>query len=230
MHPSPTSPRRPAWRRLFRSIAVATAAILLVPPAIRAKDATSASPSASARPDLEKNITPSPDYRLAIHDLIQFQLSGEPDLQAIQRISASGEIAVPMLGAMKVGGMTLREAEQGLVHAYVEKGFFVKPQVILSLQTYAPRSVSVLGQVNRPDQIEFPVESEQISLMRAITAAGGFTRIARTDAVRVNRRVGDRDESMTVNVDQFLRQKDAAGSNDFLLMAGDVIFVPERTF
>jgi polysaccharide export outer membrane protein len=170
------------------------------------------------------------DYRLAARDLVQFQISDEPEPPAVQRVSASGEIAVPLLGPVRVGGLTLREAEQMLSRQYVERGFFVKPQVILSLQTYAPRSVSVLGQVNRPDQIEFPVECEQMSLVQAITAAGGFTRIARTDAVRINRRSGEHDRSITVNVDLLLGAKTPAEAADFQLLAGDVVFVPERTF
>ncbi len=169
------------------------------------------------------------DYRLAPRDLVQFQIFEETELLTVQRVSASGEITVPMLNTVKVGGKSLREAEQMLNRLYVDKGFFVKPQVIISLQTYAPRNVSVLGQVNKPDQIEFPVESEHLSLVRAITSAGGFTQIARTDAVRINRRVDGHDENITVNVEQFLASKTSA-SSDFQLLAGDVVFVPERTF
>ena len=205
-------------------VAAALILILLFPAALTAANDTRPTPT----PVPEHAVTS--DYRLAARDLVQFLMDEEPEMLTNQRISTSGEIAVPLLGTVKIGGLTLREAELMLNRQYVAKGLFVKPQVILSLQTYAPRSVSVLGEVNKPDQIEFPVECEQMSLLRAITSAGGFTRIARTDSVRVNRRVGDHDKSITVNVDQLLNAKTPADSADFQLLAGDVVFVPERTF
>ena len=231
MPPFPHFSRHETSRRLLGSTASAALVFVLAFPAARAGNSLpgAQAPVAPAPAPSAENAAAS-DYRLAARDLIQFQMAEEPELLTVQRVSSSGEIAVPMLGPVKVGGITLREAEQMMNRQYVEKGFFVKPQVILSLQTYAPRSVSVLGQVNKPDLMEFPVECEQMSLVRAITAAGGFTRIARTDAVRINRRVGDHDNNITVNVELLLDAKTSADSADFQLLAGDVVFVPERTF
>src|SRR5256885_1208713 len=69
------------------------------------------------------------DYRIAPRDMVQFQIFEEPDLQTLQRVSSSGEIGVPMLGTVRIGGMTLRQAERLIATAYVDQGFFVKPQV-----------------------------------------------------------------------------------------------------
>lgn len=167
------------------------------------------------------------DYRIAQRDLVQFQVFDEPELVSVQRVSASGQISVPMLGTVKVGGLSLREAEAMLVKAYVEGGYFIKPQVIISVQTYAPRSVSVLGQVNRPEQIEFPVERERVGIVQAITLAGGFTRVAKTDGVRVLRTVEGKEEQFTVNVAFYL---DSKTGTEFQLLPDDIVYVPERVF
>jgi len=207
----------PAPTALVRAAAIGGALLALALSPARAQ-------TPAARPALA---TAAADYRLAPRDLVQFQIFEEPDLLTIQRVSASGEIAVPMLGTIRIGGATLREAEQMMNRQYVEKGYFVKPQVILSLQTYAPRSVSVLGQVNKPEQIEFPVERDTIGIVQAITLAGGFTRIAKTDGVRVIRTVNGKEEQYTVNVTGYLESKSA---EEFILLPDDVIYVPERVF
>jgi polysaccharide export outer membrane protein len=167
------------------------------------------------------------DYRLGSRDLVQFLIFEEPDTLSIQRVSSTGEINVPMLGTIRVGGLSLREAEVNLAKTYVERGFFVKPQVILSVQTYAPRSVSVLGQVNHPEQIDLPLEREAIGIVQAIALAGGLTRIAKTDGIKVIRTVAGKEEQYTINLAQYL---DSKSSSEFKLQADDVVYIPERAF
>ena len=177
----------------------------------------------------------SDDYRVAPRDLLRFQIFDEPDTQIVQRVSATGEMPLPMVGVVGVQGLTLREVEAKLKRLYVDGGFFVNPQVILVLEEYDERSVSVLGQVNRPGQVSLPLEAESVSLIHAITLAGGLTRLARPDDDRIKRkdlRSGGEEKTFVVNIKQYLsnRQSDLEGSEDFKLLPGDVVFVPERSF
>lgn len=172
------------------------------------------------------------DYRIAPRDLVQFQIYEEPDTRIVQRVSASGELPLPLLGAVNVAGLTLREAENKLGKLYIDGEYFVSPQVILVLEQYAERSVSVLGQVNNPEQILFPLEAERMSIVQAITLAGGLTRLARADSVQVTRtRRGGAEERVTVDVEAYLanRRRDA-DPEGFELLPGDIVFVPERSF
>ena len=168
------------------------------------------------------------DYRIAPRDNIQFQIFEETDSLLLQRVSSAGEISIPLIGSVKVKGLTLRQAEALIEKRYRDGGFFLKPQVILSFDSYAPRSVSVLGQVNNPNQIDFSIERGDIGILTAITRAGGFTRVAQTDAVKVMRTVDGKETSFTVNVSAYLNTKD--GDQQFKLMPDDIVFVPERVF
>ncbi len=168
------------------------------------------------------------DYRISPRDLVQFQIFEEPDTLILQRVSASGEISVPMLGLVKVSDRTLREVEESAQKAYIERKFFVHPQVIVTVQAYAPRSISVLGQVNHPEQIMLPIEAGHIGIMQAITLAEGFTRLAKSDEVRVMRTVDGREEQHVVNIEGYLASKGAQA--DFQLRPDDIVFVPERVF
>lgn len=168
------------------------------------------------------------DYRIVSRDEVKFQVAGEIEDPLIQRVSSAGEVSVPLLGAVKISGVSLREAENLIETRYRDGGYFLKPQVILSFVSYAPRSVSVLGQVNNPSQIDFSIERDEMGLVSAITKAGGFTRVARPDAVKVMRNVDGKDTAIIVNVTQYLSE--TAKEKDFILLPDDIVFVPERVF
>jgi polysaccharide export outer membrane protein len=87
----------------------------------------------------------------------------------------------------------------------------------------------VLGQVRSPGRITMPPETDSIGILQAITQSGGFTRIARTDSVQITRRSADgTTQSMVVDVRELLNARRPAEKREFQLMAGDVVFVPER--
>jgi protein involved in polysaccharide export with SLBB domain len=89
--------------------------------------------------------------------------------------------------------------------------------------------VMVLGQVGKQGKQVLPPEAVTLTIVEAITSAGGFTRIAKGDAVRVTRkdeRGGE--QSFTVNVEKAIEGR--ASGEPFLLQPGDVVFVPERVF
>ncbi|EDY81412.1 Polysaccharide biosynthesis/export protein [Verrucomicrobiia bacterium DG1235] len=172
------------------------------------------------------------DYRISPRDLVQFQIYEEPDTRLVQRVSASGGFPLPMIGLVEVSGLTLREAEDKIRNLYIDGEFFVNPQVILVLEQYAERTVSVLGQVNKPKQILFPLEADRMSIVEAITLAGGLTRLARAETVQVTRPGEDgEEERITVNVEAYLEERRRSKTPEsFDLYPGDVVFVPERTF
>lgn len=171
------------------------------------------------------------DYRLAPRDQVDFAMFNEPDLATTQRLSTSGEMTLPLIGTVNIAGRTLREAEKEVRQRYLEGGYFVNPHVMLSVSEYGAHFVTILGQVNRPDRIEMPIEASTIGLVAAITQAGGFTRLARDDAVQVTRQTATGAERhITIDVREFLGRRGSGGADEFQLQPGDVVFVPERLF
>lgn len=83
----------------------------------------------------------------------------------------------------------------------------------------------MIGAVNSPGAIAFPPE-QKMGLMEAIARAGGFSRLAERRRVRLTRTLADgKTENFTVNVDELIQGNSA---EPWLLVKGDVIFVPER--
>mgnify|MGYP006210162705 CR=1 FL=1 len=112
---------------------------------------------------------------------------GQTDIATSQRLTATGEIRLPLIGRVALLDLSVREAEMRIETMFKEGGYFVDPQIILFVREYAERYVSIFGQVGRPSRIPLPEESNSIGILQAVTLAGGFTRIARTDSVQVSR-------------------------------------------
>lgn len=213
-------PRHAGWSNLQRRLLIRLLPAFLLATTLHSAEAP-ARPSAPAV---------TADYRIANHDLIQFQVYEEPDVAVIQRVSASGEIRLPLIGTVSLAGLTLREAESRLRERFIGGGFYVNPQIILSLEEYTERSVSVLGQVNQPNQVQLAPEADSIGLAQAITYAGGLTRLAKADAIQVVRTSADgREQRFVVDLNAYLGHRNGS-ANQFELQPGDIVFIPERVF
>ena len=174
----------------------------------------------------------SEDYILSEKDVVSVQVFGEPDLSKEQRLDGSGNIRMGLIGTIDIAGLTLREAERKLEEAYQEQRFLRDPQISLQVKEYAPRYISVLGKVNSPGRVQLEDESNGMRLVDAISAVGGFSGIAKADAVRITRTAADGTETtQVIDAEAVVNGRDPDIPEAFLiLLPGDVIFVPERLF
>lgn len=113
------------------------------------------------------------DYRLGAGDDIRIQVFQNPDLAIETRVPETGVISYPLVGNVKIGGLSVTGAQKAIADA-LEKGRFVKsPQVTITLGQVRGNQVSVLGQVNRPGR--FPLETFNARPSDILAAAGGAT-------------------------------------------------------
>ena len=164
------------------------------------------------------------DYVLQPSDLLRVQVFQEPDLLREVRVSQEYAVVLPLIGSIDLRGKSVRQAETMIRELY-DRDFLVNPQVNLIVLEYATRTVNVLGSVNSPGAVLFPQE-RPLTLLDAITRAGGFSRLADRKRVRLTRTHPDgRKETFTVNADQLMGGGSQRG---WPLLVNDVIFVPER--
>jgi polysaccharide biosynthesis/export protein len=88
------------------------------------------------------------------------------------RVSSSGNIVLPLIGAAKVAGLTVAQAEQVIAARLSQGGFYNNPQVTIVQKEYATQGISVLGEVQKPGI--YPLLGPH-TLLQAIAAAGGTT-------------------------------------------------------
>lgn len=164
------------------------------------------------------------DYVLQPSDLIRVQIFQEPDLERQVRITQEHTITLPLIGSIEVKGLTVRQTEE-IIRARYDKDYLVNPQVNLTVLEYAESTVQVVGAVNDPGVVRFPPE-QQLTLIEAIARAGGQSRIADLRKVRLTRTNAEgQAENFTINADDLMK---GASNDQWFLIKGDVIFVPER--
>lgn len=174
-----------------------------------------------------------PSYRLTVGDSISVNVYGEGDMSASQRLDSNGKLRLPMIGEIKVSGLSVREAETALENLYRERELLKSPLVTLVVSNYALREVSVLGAVRSPGNFQMPKEMTSLDIADLITRLGGFTPTAKADAVSVIRRKPDgKEEVTTVDVERMIsgRRRGDNSRRDFAVFPGDRIWVPERLF
>ena len=115
----------------------------------------------------------SADYKLSPGDSIKVQVYQQPDLTVEARVSETGTISYPLVGAVKLGGLSISEAEKRIANSLQKANILKQPQVNIVLLQVRGNQVSVLGQVQKPGR--FPLETNNVRVSDMLAAAGGVT-------------------------------------------------------
>jgi polysaccharide export outer membrane protein len=110
--------------------------------------------------------------KLGIGDAIRVTVFQQPDLTTETRISERGTIGMPLVGEVKVAGLSPAQAGGKIAEALKEGKFLKAPQVAVALTTLRSRQVSVLGSVARPGR--YALDDTSSKLADVIAAAGGL--------------------------------------------------------
>jgi polysaccharide export outer membrane protein len=169
-------------------------------------------------------------YTLTVTDKVRVDVFQEADLTTSTRVDASGNVNLPLLGNIHIAGLTVDQAQKVIEDAYVNQRYLRHPEVTISIDEYAPREVTIQGQVRNPSRYLLPLEST-MSVVELVTKAGGFTDTAKGGSVIVTHYLPDGTKTViTVDVESIIKGKKSAkdSDNSLLLQPGDIVFVPER--
>jgi polysaccharide biosynthesis/export protein len=109
---------------------------------------------------------------LGVGDAVRVTVFQQPDLTTEARISERGTIGMPLIGEVKLAGMSAAQAGSTIAKELKEGKFLRHPQVAVTLTTLRSRQVSVLGQVARPGRYALDDTSSRVT--DVIAAAGGL--------------------------------------------------------
>jgi len=170
----------------------------------------------------------SPSYTLKSGDEIELKVYREDDLATKTKLDKDGTIALPLIGEVKIGGLSVRDARNVITSLY-EKDYLVNPQVTLTYTPYVEGAgrFTVLGRVEKAGSLEIPKGIEKIPLLEAVAMAGGFTRFANRNSITIKRKEGNVEKVYEINAK---RLADDPNTPQFFVMPGDRINVPERVF
>ncbi len=165
------------------------------------------------------------NYKILPGDLLTITVFREPDLSRDIRVGSNGTTTFPMAGNLKLAGLSVPEIETLLVRKLSD--VLVSPQVTVLIKEYSSQQIYVLGEVSKPGAITLPTE-RKLTVLEAITMAGGFTELAAQDRTKVLRNSGGQNQSFEIKISKITKGGDK--SLDMTLEPNDTIFVPQSFF
>ena len=150
---------------------------------------------------------------------LDVEVFDEPDMSGQFRVGPTGDILLPLVGAIPVSGATLADVQQHIQHVLKDDGILKNPQVTVDISQYAPTLISVLGEVNAPGRLQMLAPH---SLLEVIAYAGGETQLA-GGVVEVRH-----EENGKANTTDYHYSRNSNGDSisDVMISDGDTVIVP----
>ena len=155
-------------------------------------------------------------------DVIEVRVYREAEISGVYQVGAEGDVVFPLCQRVVVSGLTPNGAADKF-RACLASGFLRDPQVTVVVKEYNSKKVFVFGEVQKPGTFTF---QDGMTVVQAVTLAGGFTRSASQNSTSVTRRVKGQEVKVKVNVQDIALGK----APNFTLEPGDIVFVPESLF
>ena len=177
---------------------------------------------ACARPDNPTSLPPPAATRmqtLGPGDVIEIRVREHEDLSGKYQVGEDGAIKFPWIGSVAITGRTQREITDDIEQRLAD-GWLRQPQVAVLVAERQNREVSVLGQVKEPGSYPY---KERLTLVQAISLAGGMNPIAQPRRVKLIRETDAGRQTFEVDVTRIIDSK----ASDLTLEPGDIVFVPE---
>jgi protein involved in polysaccharide export with SLBB domain len=161
--------------------------------------------------ELSSTANPPANYNLGFGDRVAVTVYGEKDLSGEYEVDDTGAVSMPLVGAVKIGDKTARDAEKAIAGQLTRGGIMTNPQVAVQVVRYRP--VYIMGEVQKPGA--YPYYSG-ITVLNAVALAGGYTYRANSGRINVVRPSDDKEPQ---------RATETA-----YLAPGDIVIIPERWF
>jgi polysaccharide biosynthesis/export protein len=150
-------------------------------------------------------------YRVGAGDRLTIRVAGESDLTADYLVDGSGDISMPYVQTIHIGGLSTSQVEH-LIVSRLRNGYLRDPKV--SVQATALRPFYILGEVTTSGSFAY---QSGITIQNAIAIAGGYSPRADQGAVLITRK----------NVNGTATKRVPVTTQ---IYPGDIIYVRERWF
>src|SRR5215471_17055271 len=184
-------------------------------PASALKDAAATNATSGARTAAPATISAS-DLRIGPGDLLEISVFGAADFNKQVRVSSAGDVSLPLIGLVRLAGLTTDLAEKLVEQKLLSGGYFNDPRVSIFEKEYQTQGVSVLGEVQKPGI--YPMLGSR-RLFDVISAAGGTTPKA-GNQITITHRDSRSSQRLTLG-----RNADDSTTNNPEILPGDTVVV-----
>lgn len=166
---------------------------------------------------------------IAPGDVLKISVYGNPDLTTVTRVMPNGTITFPLIGQLKVGGVTPAQAEDTIADRLNRGGYMRNAAVSVFVQERSPQSmanVTLLGQVVRSGTYTLDQASpDAVSTLVTLLAKGGGTTDLAADYCYLIRNENGQPKRTRVDLIDLLRNGNVKANVP--LANGDIVLVPE---
>ena len=200
---------------LYALIGVCLLGLLGVPQGARAQTAPAAGQDQTGGAVTDAKIS---SLLIGPGDEVDVTVYGAPDLSGHTRVGSNGDISLPLVGRIRIAGLSSDQAQQAIGDQLREKHIVKDPQVSVFVKEYTNSEISVAGEVAKPGV--FSVLGPH-RLLDVLEAAGGLTDKA-SDTITISHR--GTDQLSTVHLSNDPAQMARANIE---LQPGDTVVVPK---
>ena len=160
----------------------------------------------------------SDDYVVGPGDVLRITVFEHDNMGTTDRITENGFIIMPLLGPVKVGGLTVPEVSVKL-SALLADGYLVNPMVNVFVEEFRSKTAVVLGHVNTPGLIEL---SGPTTLLQLLSKAGGLKEGSGDTATIKRKSSGEKE---VILIDLISLFEGGVLANNISIQDGDTVFV-----
>ena len=160
-----------------------------------------------------------PYYRIGPDDILSIFVWKEPELTLDVTVMSDGRISYPLLGELMAQGRTVSSLKEAISKRLAK--FVTAPEVTVIVRESRSRRIYTIGKLNRPGP--YPL-APHMTVLQALSVAGGFTEWADTKNILITRREGEKEVQLHFNYKDFIAGKDTG--RNVLLRPNDTIVVP----
>ncbi len=155
-------------------------------------------------------------------DVIEVRVYREQEISGVYQVGSDGDVIFPLCQRVVVAGLAPNRAAEKFRDC-LAASFMRDPQVTVLVREYNSKKIFVFGEVQKPGTFTF---QDGMSIIQAVTLAGGFTRTASQNNTSVTRRIQGQEVKVKVHVQDIALGK----LPNFTLEPGDIVYVPESLF
>ena len=173
----------------------------------------------SAGPAVAQAPVQDSSYQIGPNDILNIFVWKETELTRDVTVMPDGKITYPLIGEITAQGMTASELKKVITDKL--QSFVTAPEVTVIVKESRSQVVYTVGKLTKPGP--YPL-APGMTVMQALSAAGGFTEWADTKNIIIVRREGGKETQLRFNYKEYTSGEKL--EQNILLKPGDTLVVP----
>ena len=173
----------------------------------------------SAGPAVAQAPAPESSYQIGPNDILNIFVWKEADLTRDVTVMPDGKITYPLIGEITAQGQTASELKKTITDKL--QNFVTAPEVTVIVRESRSQMIYTIGKLVRPGQLPL---TPNMTVMQALSAAGGFAEWADPKNIMIIRREGGKEIQLRFNYKEFTSGERL--EQNILLKPGDTLVVP----